>query len=713
MLSVHPSHPIHRVLARSLPPFLTLLASVLGDVGSLQTAAAQQPYDDHQNMMDRLGIKAIRRGPDPNNQSTFDEAKANPYQDSMPDVLRRKDGARVTQAKQWPKRRTEIVEDFEREVYGRIPKNVPKVTWEVTATRPGESGGIPTVTKTLVGHVDNSASPQISVNIQASFTVPANVKRPVPIMIEFAFGFGRSGFVPAWTQLAISKGWGYGSIVPTSIQPDNNQLRTGIIGLTNKGQPRKPDDWGALRAWQWGVSRLIDYFEANRASGVDPKKVGVEGLSRYGKAAIVTEAFDPRVAVGLIGSSGEGGVKLHRHLFGEAVENLAGGEYYWMAGNFIKYGSSDPPMTAADLPVDSHELIALCAPRPCFISYGTVEHGDAKWVDAHGSFMAAVLAGPVYRLLGKKDLGTPGNYLTDPMPPVKTLIGGELAWRQHEGGHDVTPNWPAFFDWVSQYIKAPPLPGGISGREHLAPTEIPTPRTDPNSSLAHTQLVAKAGQRGIDLYFVGDSIVRRWGASDPQYTELQRNWQENFFGWNAGNFGWGADRIENILWRLENGELDGVNPKVIVLLAGTNNVGPQQGDDTTVADVTKGIQTLLRVCRGKAPRATIILTALFPRNDNMAAMPIIDRINTNLSRLADGKTIRFLNVNDRLADRDDRLFDGMMNSGDKLHPTVKGYQVWADGLKPLLTELLGPPASTDHAPPPTGDPSARRTSVVP
>jgi hypothetical protein len=181
-------------------------------------------------------------------------------------------------------------------------------------------------------------------------------------------------------------------------------------------------------------------------------------LSRYGKAAIVTEAFEPRIAVGLIGSSGEGGVKLHRHIYGEAVENLAGGEYYWMAGNFIKYGASDPLKTAADLPVDSHELIALCAPRPCFISYGVVERGDAKWVDAHGSFMAGVLAGPVYTLLGKRDFGTAGDYLTDQMPPIKQLIGGELAWRQHEGGHDVTPNWPAFFNWVGDYIKAPPLP---------------------------------------------------------------------------------------------------------------------------------------------------------------------------------------------------------------------------------------------------------------
>lgn len=668
-----------------------------------QAASSQTGYDDHQNMMDQLGVKAIRRGPNPNDQSTFDEAKANPYKDTMPDVLRMKDGTKVTRASQWPKRRAEILEDFEREVYGRIPANVPKVMWEVTATTPGESGGIPTVTKTLLGHVDNSAYPQLSVDIQASYTVPAAAKKPVPIMIEFSFPFRRPGFVPAWQTMAISKGWGYGTIVPTSIQPDNNRLTTGIIGLTNKGRPRTPEQWGALRAWAWGVSRLIDYFEQDKASMVDPKKIGIEGLSRYGKAAIVTEAFEPRIAVGLIGSSGEGGAKLHRHIFGEAVENLAGGEYYWMAGNFIKYGASDPPKTAADLPVDSHELIALCAPRPCFISYGSIRGGDPNWVDAHGSFMAGVLAGPVYRLLGKKDFGTPGDYLTDPMPPVGRLIGGELAWRQHEGGHDVTPNWPAFFEWVGRFIKAPAVPR----QSARVATEIPTPRGDRNSMLAHAQLVEKARKGGIDVYFLGDSIVRRWGCSDPQYADLLKNWTANFYGWNAGNFGWGADRIENILWRVENGELDGVNPKVIVLLAGTNNVGPNPAA-SVVTDVTKGIQALLRVCRAKAPRAAILLTAVFPRNDNMAAMPVIDRINANLARLADGRRVRFLNVNDRLADKDGKLFDGMMNAGDKLHPTVAGYQVWADGLKPLLTDLLGPPASTDHAPPPTGDPSLQK-----
>ncbi len=671
---------------------------------SQRVAQASAPaFDDHANMMKLLGLKEIRRGPDPNNQTTFDEANANVYADTIPDVLTMNNGAKVKSAGQWKKRREEIADMFAREVYGRIPRHVPKVTWEVTSVIPGEASGVPTLTKTLVGHVDNRSYPQVKVDIQASFTVPANSTTPVPIIVEFG-GFmpGRRGNIIPWTEQAVARGWGYGSINPNSIQPDNARLNTGIIGLCNRGQYRKPDDWGALRAWGWGLSRLIDYFEVAKDSKVDPKKVGIEGVSRYGKAAIVAEAFDERVAVGFIGSSGEGGTKLHRHLFGEAVENLAGGEFYWMAGNMIKYGASDPSLTAANMPVDSHELIALCAPRPCFISHGVVEKGDAKWIDAHGSFMAGVLAGPVYRLLGKRDFGTPGDYRTDPMPPVKTLIGGELAWRQHEGGHEVTPNWPSFFDWVSQFVPAPPLP---SRAPVSVPADQPSPRLDANSMTAHTELLQKAKAGGIDVYFEGDSITRRWGCSDAAWKEMFQNWTSNFFGWNAADFGWGGDTTQNILWRLKNGELDGVNPKVIVLLAGTNNLGNASGGDAKVADVAKGIEAILDTCRQKAPGAKIIMTAIFPRNDNLAALPLIMKINSNLARLSDGRHVRFLNVNDRLASIDGRLFPGM--TVDNLHPSVRGYQVWADGLKPILTELLGPPAKTDHAPPPSGDPSAR------
>ncbi|MFO0900160.1 MAG: hypothetical protein U0836_22220 [Pirellulales bacterium] len=422
-------------------------------------------YNDYQNMLDQLGIKAMRRGRDGRAPDTSDEATANPHHQSLPDLMTFKNGAKVQSADQWPQRRAEIVEDFEREIYGRIPAAVPAVNWEVTSTVEGEAGGVPFVTRSLVGRVDNSAFPEIAVNIEASYTVPKNSSAPVPMIVEFGFGgrFARRGGPPEWKQSALQKGWGYGEIVPNTIQGDNDRLREGIIGLTNKGQPRKPEDWGALRAWAWGVSRLIDYFEAQPNSGVNASKVCITGVSRYGKAALVAMAFEPRIAAGFIASSGAGGAKLHRHIFGELLENVAGrGEYHWMAGNYLKYGAEEAnagSKTVADLPVDQHELIALCAPRPCLISYGVPAAGDPNWVDAPGSFQATVLAGPAYRLLGKQDLGTTGDYLHEKLPPVNTLIGGELAWRQHDGGHTNVPNFPTFFEWAGKHLDVPAREG--------------------------------------------------------------------------------------------------------------------------------------------------------------------------------------------------------------------------------------------------------------
>jgi lysophospholipase L1-like esterase len=267
-------------------------------------------------------------------------------------------------------------------------------------------------------------------------------------------------------------------------------------------------------------------------------------------------------------------------------------------------------------------------------------------------------------------------------------------------------------DQRATYTKASPagrlLPLALAALVACAaqaqPADQPAPRTDANSLLAHEQLLAKAKHGRIDVYFVGDSITRRWGATD--YPEFLAHWRKNFHGWNAGDFGWGADSTQHILWRLQNGELDGVNPKVIVILAGTNNVGRTPPDDAKVAEITRGLKAIVDTCRQKAPGATLVLTAIFPRNDNPAVVPGINRINENLARLADGKSIRFLNINDKLADANGQLFEGMM--ADQLHPTLKGYEVWAAGLKPILTELLGAPAATDSAPPPTGDPSAAK-----
>jgi len=413
--------------------------------------------EDHKRMMDLLNIKSIRRGADGNpksaNAANLDESKANPYPD-LPDPLTLKDGRKVTTAEVWIKeRRPEIVEDFEREVYGRVPKETPKVKWEVKATKKETIGSVPAVTKTLVGRVDNSSYPLVNVNIALTLTTPENASGPVPVIMEFGFFFGgnappggRAMPRPEWQSLLLAKGWGYAIISPNSIQEDNGGgLTRGIIGLCNKGQPRKPDDWGALSAWAWGASRALDYLETDKA--VDAKQVGIEGLSRYGKAAIVTMAFDERFAIGFIGSSGAGGAKLHRRDYGEKVENVAGsGEYHWMAGNYIKYAG---PLTAKDLPVDAHELVALCAPRPVFISVGSLKV-EGGWIDAKGMFMAGAAAAPVYQLLGKKGLGTAE------FPPQETaLIDGEIAFRQHEGGHTTGPNWPTFLKYADRYLKGP------------------------------------------------------------------------------------------------------------------------------------------------------------------------------------------------------------------------------------------------------------------
>jgi len=668
--------------------------------------------EDHADMLRQLGITKLRPGRNPNPGSTnppnYDQALANPFPD-WPELLTLKNGEKVTTPEMWwQKRRPEIAEDFEREVIGRIPANVPKVTWEVLRTIDTKVGGVPVVAREVIGHVDNSAHPELSVDLKMAVVLPAGVNQPVPVLMMFGWGNmpdeptprfpgATEPAAPPSTDQLIAAGWGYVSLSTASIQADNGAgLTAGIIGLTNQGRRRTPEQWGALRAWGWGAARALDYLETLPA--VDAKKVGIEGVSRYGKAALVTMAFEPRFAVVLVGSSGEGGVKPHRRDFGESVENLASsGAYHWMAGNFIKYAAAESAFgakNAGDIPVDAHELIALCAPRPTFISYGIPEKGDANWLDQQGSFMATVAAGPVFRLLGVRDLGVKEDYRVALMPPVNTgLLEGELAWRQHDGGHEDRTNMSSFLGWANRLFK------------HWAPqrpADQPVMRGDRNSHLAHTELLAKARAGGISVYFMGDSITRRWGGTD--YPDFLAHWRQNFHGWNAANFGWGADSTQHMLWRLQNGELDGVNPKVIVVLAGTNNVGKEPGDDAKVADVTRGVTAVVKLCREKAPGAVIILTGILPRNDG-PVVPTINRINANLEKLADGKSIRYLNINDRLADANGKLFAGM--TVDQLHLSVKGYQVWADALKPIFTELLGPPAATDTAPPPTGDPSAK------
>jgi hypothetical protein len=474
---------------------------------------------DHQNMMDQLGIKSLRPGPSGNesapNHANYDESVANPYPD-LPDLVTLNNGKKVTTPDVWWKqRRPEIVEYMEKEVYGRLPKKIPSVSWTVDISEREMVGFIPVIAKKLTGHVDNSEYPLIDVKINMVLVTPANAKGPVPVLMMFGMAtlpapaqpnrdeletinkalrkllsdsdpevkailekylayspvtraaltspFGGTGTQvnpnsdPPSTQQLLAAGWGYAMIEPASIQADNGAgLTKGIIGLVNKGQPRKPDDWGSLRAWAWGAARGLDYMDTD--SAVDSKHVGIEGVSRYGKAALVTMAFEERFALVLVGSSGKGGATLHRRNFGEAVESLTGtGEYHWMAGNYLKYGAAESTFgvgNADQLHVDSHSLIAMCAPRLTFISYGIPEKGDAKWLDQKGSFMATVAAGSVFKLLGVKDIGVSNDYKTEVMPPVNTsLLEGELAWRQHDGGHTDAPNMKYFIEWANRKIE--------------------------------------------------------------------------------------------------------------------------------------------------------------------------------------------------------------------------------------------------------------------
>ncbi len=480
-----------------------------------QTPVNFTTEQDFQNMLDQLGITSVRRGFDADQSSPFaanyDESKANPYP-VIPELMKTEKGRKVKTAKEWWEvRRPEIKEGFESEIYGRVPQNVPSVSWTVECEETEWVGMIPAKAKKLVGHVDNSACPEINVDIQMVLVTPADAKGPVPVLMMFGGANlpnpivpGREDMAvinkvlrkmletnpetaglmkkyPAWqpfepanpfaafarpqmapgqdppsNQQLLAAGWGYAMIDPSSIQADNGAgLTRGIIGLVNKGQPRKPDDWGSLRAWAWGAARGLDYLETD--PDVDASHVGIEGVSRYGKAALVSLAFEERFAIGLIGSSGKGGATLHRRIFGEGLENLAtSGEYHWMAGNYIKYNAVEGRKGAGNadmLPVDSHELIAMCAPRLCFISYGIPEKGDALWLDQYGSWQAAIAAGEAYKLVGSTDLGLGNDYRNTPMPAVnEDLLDGNLAWRQHDGGHTDAPNMKHFIKWASEKI---------------------------------------------------------------------------------------------------------------------------------------------------------------------------------------------------------------------------------------------------------------------
>jgi hypothetical protein len=449
---------------RSLRFLIPAIAALVVPFGYSQcTVVHMTAAQAHQRMMNLLHISSVRPGfsgsPTGPNPANYDEAKAGPFS-KIPNALLMGSGKPVTSPKMWwTKRRPQLVALFNKDIYGYAPGNTPRVLWQVVSVRREMNGKVPVITKQLVGHVDDSHCSAIQVNIQLTLSTPADAKGPVPVIMNldlspevlamfrkrFPQFFAHPPKGPTWQQQALAHDWGYASYIPASVQPDDGaEMTEGIIGLMNRGQPRRPDQWGALRAWAWGASRALDYFGTDR--DVDAKHVAIAGHSRYGKAALVAMAYDQRFDAGYISSSGEGGAKLYRHIYGEGVGNLASDELYWMAGNFMRY---DGPLTVNDLPVDANELIALCAPRPVFISGGATAAGDG-WVDAKGMFLAEANASPVYRLLGVKGLGT------DVFPPVGTpLTSGTLAFRQHHQGHTPVPNFPYFMNWAARWLDAP------------------------------------------------------------------------------------------------------------------------------------------------------------------------------------------------------------------------------------------------------------------
>jgi hypothetical protein len=484
---------------------------------------------DRQRMMEALKITGFPPNPGAYLASTYDEKIANPFP-TLPDPLTFANGTKVTSAAEWARRRAEIKELFDREVYGRRPVNLPRVTWTVASTTETTVGNIPIINKQLVGRVDNASYPTLDVTILATLSVPKGAAGRTPVILVFGGGGAPPEGVPATTACTLpgdpapgargagapgaggagaaggvgarglpggapgtgapantpspqeqvfARGWAYASVATGSIQADNGQgLTCGIIGLANKGQPRKLDDWGVLSAWGWGMSRVLDYLETDPL--VDAKRVAVHGHSRTGKAALVAMAYDERFANGFISSSGQAGAKLHRRKYGETIQNIAAtNEYHWMAGNYLKYAANWDA-----LPVDAHELVAMVAPRPVFLSAGkgpdlnpdgTVKMLDPgspnfqagrgpieqqaanindAWVDAKGTFLAGVNAGPVYRLLGKKDLG-----VTE-FPAIETTVtSGDIGFRQHSAGHTPGPNWPVFIAFAARYFDGPASPG--------------------------------------------------------------------------------------------------------------------------------------------------------------------------------------------------------------------------------------------------------------
>jgi (4-O-methyl)-D-glucuronate---lignin esterase len=420
-------------------------AVVLLSALSAQTPSTpQQPAPNPSNLGNDANGNPLRKALKTGHVSNYDESKVPPY--TLPDPLVMANGDRVKNATDWrTKRRPEILRAYQMEIYGRIPENTPKVTWQVTETNPAAKENT-ALMRRLVGRIGTTAN---SHPITMMVYTPAKAARPVPLVLLINFGGGppvegrpvnnmQFNDPPVAADI-LARGWGYAMVGYQDIQPDRlNTFNQGVIGQTlSPGAQPKADEWGTISAWAWGLSRIIDYFETDTL--VDAKKIAVHGHSRLGKTVLWASALDERIAAVYSSCSGEMGAALARRDWGETVDDMAQNFSYQFAGNLQKYVGK-----WNDMPVDAHMLIALSAPRPVFITGGT---GD-QWADPVGEFKAGVAAGPVYKLLGKNDLGT------TELPPLDTpLTKGDIGWHYHTGGHMATPaDWKAFLEFLAKYF---------------------------------------------------------------------------------------------------------------------------------------------------------------------------------------------------------------------------------------------------------------------
>jgi cephalosporin-C deacetylase len=462
----------------------------------------------------------------------------------------------------------------------------------------------------------------------------------------------------SWVTDRAAEGWLAVNVEPHDVMPDQPQSYYDALPAELKnynGIETRNRDRNYFLYMYLGDIRAVDYL-ASRPDW-DGKTLVVMGTSMGGQQSLCTAGLHPKVSAMLINVPA--GADANGNAHGRKI-----GYPFWNV--------NDPKVLETAQYFDTVNCAAHIK-VPSLVSMGFIDTVTPP-VGIWAAFN---------QIQGRKEAApmpdSPHNHLATP--------------EQSKPWNDASARW---------------LGALVAGNSPFERAELPAPRSDANSMKAHEQLLAKRTAGKIDVYFIGDSITRRWGASDAQYADLLANWKQNFTGWNAANFGWGADKTQHLLWRLRNGELEGVNPKIVVLMAGTNNVGkaaPLGNAGERAAEVVRGVKAVVGEIRQRAPDATVIVTGITPRNDNIAVMPIINEANLGIAALADGKSIRYINVNAGLADAENILRPGMAHDG--LHLTVRGYQVWADALKPIFTEILGEPSKTDTAPAPTGDPSAK------